>query len=215
MKKFNVIAVEKQFLISFIPFAPINTCLLINDDIYISSRNGNLFLMKKYDEYIEFVNHAVKEGRYEWTDFCINEDDIVCKDFNNNIIVNNKIIEPFSKLDDTGNKKISNTTLKLFNSFLKSCNKDNADMVEALSVSFSDGFFRTEVDSIIKYDSIDELSNLDKEIIVRCKAENTKYIKKYVNELLNSNDYDKYININYFFRRIFILEKFNYLNFYK
>ena len=137
------------------------------------------------------------------------------RDFDGNIVIDTNIKETFTRFDVENRSTISNLTLKLFNEFLKTCNKENRDMVEALKISFKDGFFRKEVEDIVKNDELNELSNLDKEIIVRSKIEGQKYIIKYVKELLSSANYDKYIDINYFFRRLFNLEIFNYIEFDK
>jgi hypothetical protein len=155
---------------------------------------------------------VVKEGKYEWTDFYIEEGQIIGRDYDFNILVDGRVIEPFTKLQMQNPGKISDLTLKLFNEFLKTCNKDNRDMVEALKISFQDGFFRKEVDDIVKNDVVKELSNLDKEIIIRTKIEGQRYIVKYVKELLVSDNYDKYIDINYFFRRLFNLEIYQYIS---
>jgi hypothetical protein len=212
MSGFKVIAVENPFMISFLPSVPVKACVLFNNEIYISS-NSELFKMDTYEGYIDVVDHAVKEGKYEWADFNIKQHSFIDKDFDGNIIIDKSVVEPFKTLDDTGNKEISNRILTLFNEFLRHCNKDNLEMVEALNICLKDGFFRKEVNEIVENDIMDKLSNLDKEIIVRSKIEGTKYITNYVKRLLKSSAHDKYIDINYFFRRIFNLERFNYIKF--
>jgi hypothetical protein len=53
--------------------------------------------------------------------------------------------------------------------------------------------------------------NIDKEIVVRSKVEGQGYVVKYVKNLLLSENYDKYIDINYYFRRLFNLEIYQYV----
>lgn len=211
MSTLKVIAVEIPFLISFLPVEAVPACVYKDGQVHIYSALGELISPKNYSTYIDTIEHTIKEGRYEWTDFTIEEGQIIGRDYDYNILVDNKIVEPFTKLQTQQPGIISNLTLKLFNEFLKTCNKDNHDMVEALKISFSDGFFRKEVEEIVKNDVITELSNLDKEIIVRTKVEGQGYIVKYVKRLLSSDSYDKYIDINYFFRRIFNLEIYQYI----
>lgn len=211
LDKLKVIAVEVPFLISYLPVEPVQACVYRDGQVYIYNTSGELLSPKEYPSYIETVEHAIKEGRYEWTDFYIEEGQVIARDYDYNILVENKVIEPFEKLQTQNTGIISNLTLKLFNEFLKTCNKDNKDMVEALKISFQDGFFRKEVEDIVKNDVINELSNLDKEIVVRTKIEGQGYIVKYVKQLLSSDNYDKYIDINYFFRRVFNLEIYQYI----
>lgn len=213
MSKLHVIAVEIPFLISYLPVEPVQACVFKDGKVYIYDTYGNIVSPKEYGSYIDTIEHVIKEGRYEWTDFIVDEGQIISRDYDYNILVDNKVLEPFSKLQTQNPGIISNMTLKLFNEFLKSANKDNKDMVEALKISFSDGFFRKEVEDIVKNDVIRELSNLDKEILVRCKVEGQIYIVKYVKKLLTSENYDKFIDINYFFRRLFNLEIYQYLLF--
>lgn len=213
MSKIKIIAVEIPFLISYLPVEPIHACAYKDGQVYIYDTFGNLVAPKDYSKYIATIEHAIKEGKYEWTDFTIDEDQIIARDYDYNILVDNNIIEPFTKVQAQRQGTISNLTLKLFNEFLKTCNKDNKDMVEALKISFQDGFFRKEVEEIVKNDVITELSNLDKEIVVRTKIEGEKYIIKYVKYLLSSESYDKYIDINYYFRRLFNLEVYQYILF--
>lgn len=209
----KIIAVEIPFLISYLPVEPIHACALKDDKVYIYDTFGNLIVPKDYQNYIATIEHAVKEGKYEWADLTINEGQIIARDYDYNILVDNNIVDLFEKNKTQKVGTISNLTLKLFNEFLKTCNKDNRDMVEALKISFQDGFFRKEVEEIVKNDSITELSNLDKEIIVRAKAEGEKYIIRYVKMLLGSESYDKYIDINYYFRRLFNLEIYQFISF--
>jgi len=213
LSKIKIIAVEIPFLISYLPVEPIHACAYKDGQVYIYDTFGNLVAPKDYSKYIATIEHAIKEGKYEWTDFTIDEDQIIARDYDYNILVDNNIIEPFTKVQAQRQGTISNLTLKLFNEFLKTCNKDNKDMVEALKISFQDGFFRKEVEEIVKNDVITELSNLDKEIVVRTKIEGEKYIIKYVKYLLSSESYDKYIDINYYFRRLFNLEVYQYILF--
>lgn len=213
MSELHVIAVEIPFLISYLPVEPVQACVFKEEKVYIYDTYGNTVSPKEYGSYIDTVENVIKEGRYEWTDFVIDEGQIISRDYDYNILIDNKIIEPFTKLQMQKPGMISNMTLKLFNEFLKTANKDNTDMVEALKISFSDGFFRKEVEDIVKNDVIKELTNLDKEILVRCKVEGHKYVVKYVKKLLSSENYDKFIDINYFFRRLFNLEIYQYLSF--
>lgn len=213
MSELKVISVEMPFLISYLPIEPVQACVYKDGKIYIYDKSGNLLAPKEYSQYIDTVEHTIKQGKYEWVDFSIREGQIISRDYDYNILVDDKVVEPFTKLEKHKPGAISNITLKLFNEFLKTCNKDNKDMVEALKISFNDGFFRKEVEEIVKNDELEELSNLDKEIIVRCKIEGQNYIVKYVKKLLNSDNYDKYIDINYFFRRLFNLERYKYISF--
>lgn len=211
MSNLHVIAVEIPFLISYLPVEPVQACVYKEGKVYIYDTYGNIVSPKEYGSYIDTVEHVIKEGRYEWADITIEEGQIIARDYDYNILVDNKVVEPFTKLQMQKPGSISNLTLKLFNEFLKTANKDNKDMVEALKISFSDSFFRKEVEDIVKNDVIRELSNLDKEIVVRCKVEGQSYIVKYVKKLLSSENYDKFIDINYFFRRLFNLEIYQYL----
>lgn len=213
LSKIKIMAVEIPFLISYLPVEPMHACAYKDGQVYIYDTFGNLAVPKDYKKYISTIEHAIKEGKYEWSDFSIEEGQIIARDYDYNILVDNNIIEPFAKVQSQRQGTISNLTLKLFNEFLKTCNKDNKDMVEALKISFQDGFFRKEVEEIVKNDVITELSNLDKEIVVRSKIEGEKYIIKYVKGLLSSSSYDKYIDINYYFRRLFNLEIYQYISF--
>lgn len=213
LSKVKIIAVEIPFLISYLPVEPMHACAYKDGKVYVYDTFGNLLAPKDYNTQINVIEHAVKEGKYEFTDFLIEEGQIIARDYDYNILVDSNIIDTFDKDKVQKISAISNLTLKLFNEFLKTCNKDNKDMVEALKISFQDGFFRKEVEDIVKNDVITELSNLDKEIIVRSKIEGEKYIVKYVKKLLTSESYDKYIDINYYFRRLFNLEIYQYIAF--
>lgn len=205
----KVIAVEIPFLISFLPKQPVNAIVTDNYEIYIYSKFQELVSIGSYMSYIETICHRVKEGKYEWVDFTIEEGDCIHKDYGNNIMINNEPIICF--LNNGGKKKISDKFLKLFNNFLKKVNKQNKDMTNALEIALNDGFFREQVEEIISDDEVNELSNLDKEIIVRLKIEGSRFIEKYVETTLEIENPERFMNINYFFRRIFNLEVNTYL----
>jgi hypothetical protein len=209
----KVLAIESPFLISFKMKEAVNACVVKNGDIYIYNTFKELIPVGKYASYIDTIRHAVREGRYEWTDFIILTGNLISKDYDCNILVDNTNVESFSKLKEGGKSKISDKALKLFNLFLRTVNNDNPDMVNTLEISSNDGFFRKEVEEIISVDVVDELSNLDKEIIVCTKFEGSCYIQNYVDNHLKSGKPDRFIDINYFFRRLFNLEVNNYISF--
>lgn len=208
----KVIAIEQPFLISFERMKPINAFVVYEEDLFIYT-NGQKIFVDNYKEYMDNVNHLIDEGRFEWALFDIEEGQLLFKDFDDAINVDETIVQSFSEISAAKPSRISDCTLKLFNNFLKECNKDSKDMCAALTMSFQDGYFRTEIDGIVAKDEFDKPTQLDKEIIVRCNLEGVAYITNYTNRLLESNKPDKFIDINYFFRRIFNLERFNYLTF--
>ncbi|MFZ5353837.1 MAG: hypothetical protein ACOZCL_14095 [Bacillota bacterium] len=212
MSELKVIAVEIPFMISNLPKEAVNACIYLNGKLYMLTRYGELKLIGDYNN-IDVLVHAINEGRYEWADFSIEEGRCIYRDYDNDVIVDDKFVALFPTYSDSSLERISNIGLKLFNDFLRISNKDNKDMNEALNISFNDGFFRKEVLSIVKDDVVTELYNTDKEIIVRTKLEGKDFIIKKVKEMLKSESPDKFIDINYLFRRMFVMEKYGYIAF--
>jgi hypothetical protein len=212
MNELNIIAVEKPFLINYGPSCPVNACALKDGKLHVYTCEGELLPGRDYFDYIYTLDHIVKENKYEWSDFHIAEGSIICRDYEDEIILNDKRVDMFQKLNEGGKSKISCVALKLFNDFLKESNKDNPDLVKALELSLSNGFFRTEVDDIIKNDKVEKLSELDRQIIIRCRLEGRNYVKKYIDKLMASSRPDNLVDANYFFRRLFNLEANNYIS---
>lgn len=212
MSIIKVIAIEIPFLITFLPNEPVRACAMKDKKLHIYTSKGSLLNSTEYEQYIDIVAHAVNEGRFEWCDIDVEEGQKLTRNYDHDIFVDDSPREPFARLESNKQKGFSDTTLKLFNEFLKACNKDNKDMVNALEISYKDGFFRKEVEQIVQDDTVDELGWLDKEIIVRCRLEGPKYVIEYVKKLWRLEDHDKFIDINYFFRRVLNLEKHNYIS---
>lgn len=212
MDSLRIIAVQFPFQESFFENQGVQACVYNNNFIYVYDKYGQFIEKKSYGEYINVVKFLIKEGKYEWTDIYIKPGEIVKRNFNQDIIIGDEVRNPLEKLD-LARKPVSDITIKLFNEFLKTTNRNSREMVEALRSSFDDGLFRSEIENIIKDDVLSELSELDKEIIVRTRIEGYKYIISYVKESLQEDAHDKYIKINYFFRRVFNLEINSYISF--
>ncbi|MBU7007150.1 hypothetical protein [Phosphitispora fastidiosa] len=213
MKDIRLIAIEYPFFISYAESEPVSACGLWEDDLCLYTNRGEIIKMAEYSSYIGTVRHVIDEGRYEWTDLTIKPGQIVSRDYDYDIMLDGIQTEPFQKLPGVNNKSMSTVTLKLFNEFLKKANSNHKDMVEALTISFHNGLFRKEIEEIVQNDVINGLSNLQKEMIVRCRLEGKGFIINHIKELLDSEKYDKLIEINYFFRKLFVLEINDYLSF--
>lgn len=212
MDNLRIIAVQFPFQENFFENQGVQACAYADNFIYVYDKYGRFIEKKSYGEYINVVKFLVKEGKYEWTDIGITPGEIVKRNFNQDILIGDEVRNPLEKLD-IPKKPVSEITIKLFNEFLKTTNKNSREMVEALRSSFEDGLFRSEIENIIKEDVLSELSELDKEIVVRTRIEGYKYIISYVKESLQEDTHDKYIKINYFFRRVFNLEINSYILF--
>lgn len=208
----KVIAVQIPFQESLFENRAVQACIYKDNNIYTYDKFGKFIEKKNYSDYINVIRFAVKEGKYTWTDFEITPGQIIKRNFNQEILVGDEVIEPIGK-KKVSNKSISEITIKLFNEFLKTINKNSREMVDALKASFDDSLFRSEIENIVAEDTIDELSDLDKEIVVRSRIEGYKYIVRYVKEALEEDTHDKAIRINYFFRRVFNLELNSYIEF--
>jgi hypothetical protein len=77
LSQIRVIAVEIPFLISFQKVEPVQACVYKEGKVFIYNLFGNTLCPKNYSEYINTVDHAVKEGKYEWSDFYIEEGKII------------------------------------------------------------------------------------------------------------------------------------------
>lgn len=212
MNTLRVIAYEIPFTMGYEFIKPINTCVAIDDMVYIYNTLRELIPVGKYEYCIDTVKHAVREGKYDWAYISISENDNVSYSLDDNVLVNDQEVKTFPG-DHSPKGKISNRTMIMFNDFLKTANRDNPDMVEALGISLNDGFFRKQLEEIIEGDSVGELSSMEKEIIVRSVFEGRQFIADYVASLMKSNKADRYLDINYFFRRVFNLEVYQYLSY--
>lgn len=212
MKKLHIIAIESPLVISLQGFNYVNACIYKNKNIYLYNKYGELVSKHDYKQYIDTLDYAVKEGRYDWMDFHIYSGEIITRDWEGNIYVDGIKVDTFSKPDNQCKGQVSYKTLKLFNQFLQYINKDNPEMIEALKTTLQDGYFRQQIKEIIKNDLIEDLSPLDMEIIVRTKIEGSSYVEKYVESMLKSTHPDKYVDINYFFRKVFNLEIYGYIS---
>jgi hypothetical protein len=206
-----VIAYENRFTLDFKPIKYINTCVLKGTEVYLYNSLQEFIPLGNYHNCIDSISHVIKQGTYAWAFFPICEGDVITF-YIDNVMINNEMVEVINRLAP-GRNGISNRTLKSFNDFLKLSDKDNPNMVNALGQSLHDGYFRKEVEKIIKDDMIITLSNLDQEIIVRSRIEGRQFVNNYVEKELRSEKVDLYININYFFRRLFNLEVNNYISF--
>ncbi len=207
----HIIAIEAPSF--FKPVHIISACAVKHDQAYIYNAYQEMIPAGKPGDFFDTVKNTVKEYKYEWCDLLIEEGDILKRIFPDIIMLDDNIMTLFTPLPGDKGGRITSKPLRAFNEFLQKVNKDKQEMVKSLQISLEDGFFRQEVEEIIKNDTVDYLKDIDKEIIIGCKLEGITYVNKNINSLLNTKRPDRFVDINYFFRRVFLLEKNNYISF--
>lgn len=210
----HVIACELPFILGCKNLVPANACAVKDKRVLVYNPLHEFVPLGSYDECIDSLRHLVKEGKWQWADFDINEGDQLTVDLDNDIYINSRMVQQFRPISP-GKGRISDRTLTKFNEFLKLVNKDSADTVTSLTMSLNDNFFREEVEDIVKDDVVTLPTDLHKEIMVRSKYEGLGLIDDYVKAQLALNNPDVYMDINYFFRQVFGLEKNSYVSYVK
>ncbi|HEX3031543.1 MAG TPA: hypothetical protein VHS59_04785 [Bacillota bacterium] len=212
MDELQVIAVEIPYLVSYRSADRVNACVVRDKSLFLYTIFKELVPLGKYSHNINHLVYAIKEGRYDWVDFTIENGQTVWRSYDNDILLDDEQIVSFRKLSREPSK-ISEASLRQFNDFLKISNRHSSEMQSSLNQAYNEGIFRAEIEEIVNQDMVRHLAPLDKEIVVRSKQEGLSFLKSYVDQLLIADRSDKYLEINYFFRRVFDLEVNNYISF--
>lgn len=212
MDEYQVIAVELPYLISYRSADQVTCCIIREKSLYLYTSDKDLVPLGKYAQNINHLLHVIREGRYEWTDFSMLPGQTISRGNNNEIIQDDYLAISFQRHREE-RSRISENSLKHFNDFLKISNRHSAEMQFSLNQAYYEGVFRAEIEEIVSQDKVYHLNPLDKEIVVRSRLEGTDFLRSYVDRHLATDRSDRYLEINYFFRRVFDLEVNNYISF--
>lgn len=209
MSSLRIIAVETYDDFIFDQLAIIS-CAYKDGQFLVYDTFGQLYYQKEYFTDFSSLDYWVKKGRYEWTDFSIRTGQLVFRDAEGSILVDDKKVKSFNPLTDEI-RDVSNVSLKLFHEFLKSINRNYPDNYSDVLRSYKSGDFQKEIRQIISENYLEELLAIDKEIIVKSRIMGREYLIDYVRNLLSSDDDMKIHKITFFFTRLFKLEASNYI----
>lgn len=186
------------------------SCVYKQEAFHVYDTHGQLYLQREYFSDFNSLDFYIKKGKYEWTDFWIEKGQTIYRNEDGLIYADDKRIPAFAPLGD-GQGEIGRVSLKLFYEFLKTANRNNASMIKEITTEFENGSFRQQVSETVRENPLTNILALDKEIIVKTRILERKYIIDYVKKLLSSDDEMRISKITFFFTRLFKLEEANYV----
>ncbi len=210
MSLIRVIAVEQSYGEKDKP-EPVMACVYQNGTLMVYDTEGSLYRQREMFDDFESLEYYIKKGKYEWAYISIREGQIIYRNEYGSIETDGKEYQPILpfSLDNRGSGRV---LLKLFYEFLKSIHKGDPAELESIKQAWADKSFLLEVNNIVNSNPIDELSELDRQIIVMSRILGMKYVINQVKEMLLSEDKLKEEKITFFFTRLFKLEKANYIS---
>lgn len=180
-------------------------------ELFLFTDERELLPIGRYRDWITTLVALVDRERYMWVDLQATPRSTLRRRGRGALIHNGRRVKPFTPLRH-GAGAISVTSLLTFNQFLRDQNNEQAEMVEALQLSLTDGYFLSHVKSIIKDDRITVLTDLHGQIIIRAKIEGEAFLETYIKEASGQPNVEFFFTVNQFFRILFNLEVNRFVN---
>jgi hypothetical protein len=191
-------------------FEPTISCAYVNNKPYVYDTECSLYIQREYFSSLDHIDFLVKKGEFQWTDFSIENGQQVTRDYYDNIVIGEKIIEPLKAVTDA-ELKPGRISTRHYYEFLKTINKDNPEIYYQLDRDYLSLEFLRNISNMVGESPLTELSDYDMHITLRIRLEGSKFIADQVKNLMkNDNPYMK-DEIHHLFSRIFILEREGYI----
>lgn len=207
MGKLRVIAVEKNSSNS-VDTQNVFACIYVDGVLYLYGAEDDE-LISDYFSNIEMLDYFVDAGKYEWTNFFIDKGQKIYRNRFDEILVDNEQVDAFTVVNPE--KQISRVSAKIFYELLKMLNKDNQPTIKFLEESNDINMFRQELQKIIDQSDEHEISENDKEVIVRANIRGHVYIIDKVKQMFPEAS-GNYNPLYYLFARLFKLETDGYIH---
>ncbi len=185
-------------------------CLVVRkDEIALYTCHHDLIPQGKYPGVIEDVCHMIREDKYEWADVTVYNGETVERE--SDYLCLEGVVHPCFSPSTAEKQPFSDKSLRIYNKYLIRVNADNPKLTKSLKISLEDGQFRKEVEKVMIHDKIRQLNTMDKEIILRTRFEGVEYIHRVIKTIMETGKPDRFMAVNQFFRRLFLLEAYGYV----
>lgn len=206
-EKLHVIAVERNN-IENIDTQNVFSCVYKDEKLYLYGAEEENDLISDYFSNMDMLDYFVDSGKYEWTNFYIEKSQKISRNRFDEILVDGEQIDAYTVVNPQ--KSISFVLAKIFYEFLKVPYRNNENAINFLKNEINFELLKSEIQGIINESEYHDLSDLDREMIVKVNIKGHAYVIDRVKQILREMP-DNYSEVYYLFSRLFKLETDGYI----